>query len=915
MARDFNATGNLVSGAGTTRVTAAPLTLACWFNADNVTADHFLVGIQQDSGGGANHHFGLYAFGTSGADTVVALARTTASSFAESATSFSAGAWHHACGVFTSATSRAAFIDGGSKGTNATSRAPVGVDRYVHCIRNDGTFQLDGRIAEIAIWDVALTDDEVAALGRGFSPLLVRPASLIEYWPIIGRTSPEINLRSGGPTLTNTSGTVADHPRIIMPRRRTVLAKLPFAGAYSLAVGQGAYTISGQAVSTERNRLITAAQGTYSLTGQAVAFQRGKFVVAAQGSYTLTGQAALFPRNRVVAANQGAYALSGQAVNFLRGRVVAVAQGVYSLSGQVVAFPLGKGMTVAHGSYALTSDDQYTKVLLHFDGADGSTSILDSGVGGSPRTWTAAGNAQIDTAASKFGGGALLLDGAGDYVSTPDHADFNLGSGDFTIDGWFICTAATGSLRAIAGQGDDAVTWSNYSFILRRETSNLMSFRLSTGLGPTFVLGTTQFTDALNTGWHHIAAVRTGNVLKLFIDGVQEGGDVAHTAAVPDSTLALFVGQRSIGADPWQGWIDEFRLSVGIARWTTNFTPPTAAHGLEGVGLLQSHIVAAGQGAYGLSGQVVSLPRGRKVAVAHGTYALSGQAVALMRGKALAVGQGSYALSGQAISLLRGRLVAAAHGSYALAGQAVAFSRGRALAAGSGVYALSGQSVSLLRSRRLTSAHGTYALAGQDVVLVYAPVGSFIVVAGLGAYALTGQVVGFSRGRIIAAALGTYSLGGQAVSLKRGRRVGADQGAYTLTGQAISLQRARLVAVGHGVYALAGQSVALQDGPRVQAGVGTYALSGSDVSLRKTTSSLVAGTGTYALNGQTITLTHAALATFTLAAGGGVYALSGQGVGTYWIRASALDEAAASFVAPERIKVFAAPGRLRKFDI
>jgi hypothetical protein len=79
-------------------------------------------------------------------------------------------------------------------------------------------------------------------------------------------------------------------------------------------------------------------------------------------------------------------------------------------------------------------NDTYTKVLLHFDGSDASTTITDSNSGGSAHTWTAAGNAQIDTAQYKFGGASGLFDGTGDWVTTPDHADFTLGSSDFTID-------------------------------------------------------------------------------------------------------------------------------------------------------------------------------------------------------------------------------------------------------------------------------------------------------------------------------------------------------------------------------------------------------------------------------------------------------------------------------------------------
>lgn len=196
------------------------------------------------------------------------------------------------------------------------------------------------------------------------------------------------------------------------------------------------------------------------------------------------------------------------------------------------------------------------------------------------RAWTAAGNAQIDTAQSKFGGASALFDGAGDYISTPDSADFALGSNDWTVDCWFNCVGLTTAAGNICGQGDAGPTASATAFFLTRDaTTNALQLRVSDGTTIGTLTGTTPFTNLLNTGWHHVAAVRTGNVLKLFVDGVQEGGDVAFTGGVPNSAEVFTIGARSnAGGTIWNGWIDEFRMSVGIARWTASFTPPTAAY-------------------------------------------------------------------------------------------------------------------------------------------------------------------------------------------------------------------------------------------------------------------------------------------------------------------------------------------------
>jgi hypothetical protein len=218
-------------------------------------------------------------------------------------------------------------------------------------------------------------------------------------------------------------------------------------------------------------------------------------------------------------------------------------------------------------------NDQYTRILLPFSGTDGSTSFRDICHGATPHTFTANGNAQIDTAQSKFGGSSGLFDGTGDYISTPDSGDFTLGSSDFTFDCWFNWSGGSGVRGIFGAQADSGGTAAATPWVLDHNTTNVMRGLVSNGAGFTVVTGTTAITT---TGWHHYAFVRTGNTLKLFIDGTQEGGDVAFASSVVNSSNLLAIGQGGeFTTSPWDGWIDEFRLSVGIARWTANFTPPT----------------------------------------------------------------------------------------------------------------------------------------------------------------------------------------------------------------------------------------------------------------------------------------------------------------------------------------------------
>lgn len=226
--------------------------------------------------------------------------------------------------------------------------------------------------------------------------------------------------------------------------------------------------------------------------------------------------------------------------------------------------------------HAAGGNDAYTTVLLHFDGADGSTTFTDSNLGGSAHTWTATGNAQIDTAESKFGAASGLFDGTGDAITTPDHADWDFGSGDFTIDLWFNRAGGNGTERAMMCQCDLNADF--IAFYIELSTANRVKAVLyKADVSTCTITGTTQFTS---TGWHHVAFVRTGDVLRLFVDGTQEGGDVAITGAMRTSSAKLGVGRfGDFDGLYWNGWLDEIRISKGTARWTANFTPPSAAYG------------------------------------------------------------------------------------------------------------------------------------------------------------------------------------------------------------------------------------------------------------------------------------------------------------------------------------------------
>ena len=216
-------------------------------------------------------------------------------------------------------------------------------------------------------------------------------------------------------------------------------------------------------------------------------------------------------------------------------------------------------------------DDNYTKALLHFDGADASTTIVDE----SGKSWVAGDNVQIDTAQSVFGGASLLLDGSGDYVATADSDDFNIGAGDFTID-FRLKKAVTDVLYRLCGQSDVSATAGTRVISIYSNANNSLSCLLFSASGQVGA----GFASPLDTNWHHIAVVRYGNTLTIYCDGVAGAtvGDVTGLTAYNSSSQFAIGREGESPNDPLNGWIDEFRFSKGIARWTSNFTPPTSPY-------------------------------------------------------------------------------------------------------------------------------------------------------------------------------------------------------------------------------------------------------------------------------------------------------------------------------------------------
>jgi len=197
--------------------------------------------------------------------------------------------------------------------------------------------------------------------------------------------------------------------------------------------------------------------------------------------------------------------------------------------------------------------------LLHFDGSNGSTTFYDEKLGGN---WTGSGNAQISTAQSRYGGSSLLLDGTGDWIDTPDTAAWAFGGGDFFIEASIYIPDTTGVKTVISQWGTDPSDRALTFYV------NGSTLTLAVHPGPTLASANGVTANA----WHDVAAGRIGNTIYVWLNGSRSGTTGSYSGTLPNPSSVIRIGADSNGNSPYQGYIDEVRVSA-LAGPSGNYTP------------------------------------------------------------------------------------------------------------------------------------------------------------------------------------------------------------------------------------------------------------------------------------------------------------------------------------------------------
>jgi hypothetical protein len=193
------------------------------------------------------------------------------------------------------------------------------------------------------------------------------------------------------------------------------------------------------------------------------------------------------------------------------------------------------------------------------------------------KTVTVVGGAAVSAIQKKYGAQSLHLNGSTDYITSPSNTDFDFGTGDFTVEFWLFTPVAWTSQPASSSVIGKKLSDSTNGWVIYRDGGAPSKLNARIGLQNNFY---TASTPTANT-WEHWAVTRQGTTLRWFKNGVLDATG-SSSVDISDTNALLKIGE----ADSWSGsylngYLDEIRVTKGIARYTTNFTPPQSFFTVE----------------------------------------------------------------------------------------------------------------------------------------------------------------------------------------------------------------------------------------------------------------------------------------------------------------------------------------------
>lgn len=324
MARGIYSTSNyfLYSGG---LITTMPLTIAAWVYAAQASlsgVDQSIIGLNYTAGASTVIDGWVLAVEATTGNTKAIAGNGIGTASAKTSTGISPLTWGHIAGVYVSGTSRYAYLNGVIGTQNTSNITPsANPDKTLiglSLLQNNTVFSAATRklIADVGIWNVALTAAEILQLAAGYSPLFVRPESLVAYYPLIRGDSSgdEPDLMGGLKMVEQGTVSVQPHGRVFYP-----ISPLPISVEVTdvtLTVADATHALSSDAIALTQEHTLVVEDATHALTSDAIILTQAHTLVVADATHALTSDAISLTQVHTLVVADATHVLSSDTITF-----------------------------------------------------------------------------------------------------------------------------------------------------------------------------------------------------------------------------------------------------------------------------------------------------------------------------------------------------------------------------------------------------------------------------------------------------------------------------------------------------------------------------------------------------------------------------------------------------------------------